>query len=123
MLAAESRHAHGYFTRPEDAWTDRTYFDQYNSGLFRENRYTVFNARIGFERNYLALYVYGNNLTDSRSAASRACEPIRPVTRMSNLSLRARSAREPDLPLHSKRDLLAPMIPLPAAEQVKNSAE
>lgn len=66
MLAAEYRHAHGYFVRTEGIWTGRTYFDQYNSDLFREDRYTVFNARIGFERKHFALYAYGNNLTDTR---------------------------------------------------------
>jgi len=65
LLAAQYRNPLGIFARVEGVWTGETYFDDQNSDLIREGKYTLLNARLGFESKGFSAIFYGNNLTDT----------------------------------------------------------
>lgn len=67
-LAAQYRSPIGIFARAELRGYGITYFDDDNE--IKQDPYVVFNARIGYEWEKTGVYVYANNLFDTRYITS-----------------------------------------------------
>ena len=65
MIAAQYKSPSGYFIRSEWQWNDKTYFDDANSSSFKEDDYSILNARLGYQSKHFSLYIFGENLTNS----------------------------------------------------------
>ena len=74
------RHGSGFFTSADIAFMGPKYMDEQN--LYRQESYTLLNARVGYEQDRWALYLYGRNLLDETylvhraSNAGKAGEPL-----------------------------------------------
>jgi len=66
LTALQYKHPQGYFVRVESLWTGKTYFNEANSSRFAEKDYAVFNARLGYENKYFAVYGYVKNISDNQ---------------------------------------------------------
>lgn len=64
-LAAQYKHTCGFFARVEWIVTGDTFFDETNMELGEQDAYGLFNARLGYEAEHWAVYVFGKNLTDT----------------------------------------------------------
>jgi iron complex outermembrane recepter protein len=64
-FSAQYRHKCGVMGRVEWLLTGRTFFDEANIESVAQNAYGILNAKLGFEQENWAVYVYGKNLTDS----------------------------------------------------------
>ncbi len=67
-LAAQYRSPGGIFARAELRGYGLTYFDDDNQ--IKQSPYAVFNARIGYEQPKYGVYLYANNLFDTRYITS-----------------------------------------------------
>ncbi|WP_414663515.1 TonB-dependent receptor [Horticoccus sp. 23ND18S-11] len=84
-VAAQYKHATGFFGRVEVIAVGETHFDEENSALYREPSYTSLNARIGYESARGGLHFFGRNLKDDfhyekRVAGLAAGVPAAPFT-------------------------------------------
>ncbi|NJR31726.1 MAG: TonB-dependent receptor [Chamaesiphon sp. CSU_1_12] len=67
-LAVQYRHSTGLLGRLELNGVGKTFFDEANQ--ITQDPYAVVNARIGYEANDYGIYLFANNLFDTRYAAT-----------------------------------------------------
>jgi iron complex outermembrane receptor protein len=77
-LAAQYRAKNGLFARAELRGYGLTYFDDANQ--VKQNPYAIVNARIGYEGQKYGIYLYANNLFDTRYITSGFLFPPPTVT-------------------------------------------
>jgi iron complex outermembrane receptor protein len=65
-FGAQYRHSSGFMGRVDWILTGRTYFDEAGTRGISQNAYGLLNARIGYEASHWGLYVYGDNLTNTK---------------------------------------------------------
>jgi iron complex outermembrane receptor protein len=73
------------FGRVELNWVGDTYYDPANTSLFGQSSYGLLNVRVGFERDHMGVFLFGENLTDTgyftkKIASLNAGAPGRPQT-------------------------------------------
>jgi len=66
MLAVQYEHESGLNGRLEWLTSGDVYYDDLNTGAFKQSAYGLLNARVGYRWEFLELYVYGQNLTDAQ---------------------------------------------------------
>jgi iron complex outermembrane receptor protein len=66
LLALQYKHPHGYFARAEGMWTGRTFFDESNAAIMRQDAYALANLRVGYEQKNYSVYLFAKNITDTR---------------------------------------------------------
>ena len=57
--------ANGFFLQGTFRSVGETFFDESNTGFFREGGYEVYDAQIGFRNEQFTIVVYGENLATS----------------------------------------------------------
>lgn len=65
-LDAQYKHRSGLLGEIEWLAFGKTYYDAANSANYEQSSYGVLNARVGFEYKQFGIYVFGNNLTDTK---------------------------------------------------------
>ncbi|MEI6708263.1 MAG: TonB-dependent receptor plug domain-containing protein [Methylococcales bacterium] len=65
LLALQYKHPHGYFARAEGVWTGRTFFDENNTAIMRQDAYALANLRVGYEQKNYSVYLFAKNITDT----------------------------------------------------------
>ena len=63
-FALQYRHEKGFFARGEILHYGQLYWSEEND--YKRDPVTLLNARVGYEFEPFAVYVYGNNLTDAK---------------------------------------------------------
>jgi iron complex outermembrane receptor protein len=66
LLALQYKHPRGYFARAEGMWTGRTFFDENNAAIMRQDAYALANLRVGYEQKNYSVYLFTKNITDTR---------------------------------------------------------
>jgi len=66
LLALQYKHPRGYFARAEGVWTGRTFFDESNAAIMRQDAYALANLRLGYEQKNYSIYLFAKNITDTR---------------------------------------------------------
>ncbi|MDO9214962.1 MAG: TonB-dependent receptor [Methylococcales bacterium] len=66
LLALQYKHPRGYFARAEGVWTGRTFFDETNAAIMRQDAYALANLRVGYEQKNYSVYLFAKNITDTR---------------------------------------------------------
>jgi iron complex outermembrane receptor protein len=66
LLALQYKHPRGYFARAEGVWTGRTFFDESNAAIMRQDAYALANLRVGYEQKNYSIYLFAKNITDTR---------------------------------------------------------
>lgn len=66
LLAAQYKHRLGLLGRIEWLIVGDTFYDEANTSHFRQSTYGLLNARLGYEREQFAVYLFGKNLTNTR---------------------------------------------------------
>ncbi|MFM8333340.1 MAG: TonB-dependent receptor [Candidatus Methylumidiphilus sp.] len=65
LFALQYKHPLGYFARAEGVLTGRTYFDESNTQIMRQDDYVVGNIRLGYERKNYSIYAFVKNIADT----------------------------------------------------------
>lgn len=60
MLAAQYRHSTGFFGRLE--WTGLGEYEMREDNTLKQGAFEVLNAKLGYERDFFGIYLYGRNL-------------------------------------------------------------
>ncbi|WP_162274627.1 TonB-dependent receptor plug domain-containing protein [Verrucomicrobium sp. GAS474] len=68
LLGATYRHSTGWMMHVDYRGIGQTYFEQSNNPLYEQPAYGLLAAKIGYETKHWSLYVYGENLAETRYA-------------------------------------------------------
>jgi iron complex outermembrane receptor protein len=70
-FAAQYKHPKGWFGRIQFVAVGETFYDEANTGRYRQASYGLLNTRVGWERKHFAVYCFGNNVTDTEYFANK----------------------------------------------------
>jgi len=74
--AAQYKHRLGFFGRVEFVAIGETFYDEANTGRFRQASYGLLNARLGYERKHFAVFLFGRNLTDTEYFVNKVVDLV-----------------------------------------------
>jgi len=66
LVGATYRHPLGWMAHVDCRWFGKTDFDPADTPLYEQSAYALLAARVGYEAKHWSVYLYGENLTDTR---------------------------------------------------------